>query len=170
MDDAKNYYSDGVARVLKLLKDTFGDTFKEYYDDEPIDIPESRLPCIMVKETTGGVRSGAAGTDDIGEEIVIIVAMNTKDDLGASTDSDLTGSKLRRIVKGQYPPGHAREKEYQDETVMAVIRKNFTLEDAIIDNFVRTDFDLNQRGDTTYTKEAYVTLTIERLAHVPSRT
>lgn len=154
MDDKKNYYKDGVARVLSLLKDTFGDYFKQYYDDEPSEIAQSDLPCVMVREATGIIQSGATGTDDIQEEVVIIIAMNSKDDLGGPEDEDLTGSKLRRVVKGQYPTGHAQAKEYQEKTVMYALRKNFTLDDAVIQNEIQTDFDIAQRGENTYTKEA----------------
>lgn len=169
MDDKNNYYKDGVARVLDILKDTFGDYFKMYYDDELSEVPESNLPCVMVSEGTGTVSSGATGTDNVTEQIVIIVSLNTKDDFGASAVENLTGSRLRRIVKGQYPEGHAKAGQYHEKTVMYALRKHYTLDDAVINNAVETDFSVAQRGQEVYTKEAYVTLNLQRLAFVPSR-
>ncbi|HMT18553.1 MAG TPA: hypothetical protein PKD15_00795 [Candidatus Saccharibacteria bacterium] len=168
MEDAINYYPDGVARVLRLLKETFGEDFT-YYDDDIGDVPEKSLPCIMVREGTGSINANASGTDLLREQIVITVSYNTKDDLRADQSQDLTGAKLRRIVKGQYPDGHARAGYYMDKTIMAVLRKHYTLDDAVIENTIETDFDVAQRGANTYTKEAYITLTIGRRALVPAR-
>ncbi len=169
MEDKNNYYKDGVARVLDILKETFGSYFKMYYDDELSDIPESNLPCVMVSEGTGTVSSGATGTDNLGEEIIIIVSLNPKDDFTGSSEENLTGARLRRIVKGQYPPGHAKAGQYHEQTIMYALRKHYTLDDAVINNAVETNFAVAQRGAQVYTKEAYVTLNLQRLAFVPSR-
>lgn len=169
MDDKTLYYRDGVARVLDLMRDTFGDFFKGYYDDERAELLEGELPCIMVKETTGEVRAGATMTDNVDEQIVIILALNLKEDLGASATDDLTGARLRRIVKGRYPQGHAKAGQYHERTVMSALRSNFSLGDAAIDNVIQTDMDIAQRGEILYTKEAYVTLAIRTLAIVPTR-
>lgn len=159
------YYKDGVARVLELLKDTFGDQFKAYYNGQPEEIPESMLPCIMISETQGKVASGATGTDNILETILIIVALNKKDDIGADPSTDLTEFKLRKFVKGQNP----QTGEYLPETVMYALRKHITMHDAVLSTVIDTDFDVNIRGEETVTQEAYVTVTMERLALVPSR-
>jgi hypothetical protein len=163
--EANTYYKDGVARILELLKDTFGDSFKAYYNGQPEEIPESLLPCIMVSETTGKVSSGATGTDNILETVQIIVALNKKDDIGAPPEQDLTEFKLRKFVKGQDPTTG----EYLPETVMYALRKHITMNDAVLSTSIDTDFDVNVRGEDTVTQEAYVTVLIERLALVPSR-
>lgn len=169
MEDGLNYYEDGVARILKLMRDRFGDYFKTYYDDDIGDIPEANLPCLMVRETGGTIAPSATGTDQIVEQVVIIVSMNSKDDLGARTNQDLTGAKLRRIVKGQYPEGHANAGQYHQQSIMHVLSTHYTLSDGIISREIQTEFDVAQRGANTYTKEAYVTVTISRLAMVPAR-
>lgn len=169
MEDDTLFYDDGVERIMKLMKETFGDDFKAYYDDELPEIAEINLPCIMVKETTGNIAAGATGTDNVDEQVVVIIAMNLKDDIGASETDNLTGTKLRRIVKGQYPQGHAKAGQYHEKSVMYALRTNFTLDDAMIDNVIQTDMDIANRGDV-YTKEAYVTINLRRLAIVPSRT
>jgi len=164
--DAPNYYKDGVARVLELLKNTFGDDpIKGYFNGQPNDIPESMLPAIMVSETAGRIDSGATGTDRITETILIVIAMNKKDDLGAPADIDLTEFKLRKLVKGQDPI----TMEYLPQTVMYAIRKHITMDDAVLNSSISTDFDVQIRGSDTVTQEAYVEVTLERLALIPSR-
>jgi hypothetical protein len=169
MQESDRYYKDGVARILELLKDTFGDQFKSYFNGQPEDIADAQLPCIMVSETTGAVESDATGVDLITETVVIILALNRKDDIGADESTDLTEFKLRKLVKGQYPDGHASQGHYLPETVMYAIRKNITMENSVLQSNITTDFDIIQRGEDTYTQEAYVTVTLQRLAAVPSR-
>lgn len=169
MQETETYYKDGVARVLELLKDTFGEQFKAYYNGQPEEIPESMLPCVMVSETTGSIESGATGTDNILETIVIILALNKKDDMFADPEKDLTEFKLRKLVKGQYPQDHAKKGQYIENTVMYAIRRYISMNDAVLNSRIETDFDVNLRGEEVLTQEAYVVVTLERLALVPSR-
>lgn len=167
MQDTPTYYQDGVARVLDVLKDTFGldGMIKQYFNGQPEEIPESLLPCIMVSETNGAIMADATGTDRIIETVLIIVAMNKKEDLGAPLDVDLTEFKLRKLVKGQDPT----TKQYLPQTIMYALRKHITLNDAVLNSRISTDFDVNIRGQQTVTQEAYIELTIERRALVPTR-
>jgi hypothetical protein len=164
MQETQTYYKDGVARILELLKNALGSNYT-YFNGEP-EFTDTYLPCVMVSETTGGIKSHATGTDLITETIVITIALNKKDDI-LSTDPtiDLTEFKLRKLVKGQHP----ETGEYLPETVMFALRKHITMQDSILSSSITTDFDENVRGDDTITQEAYVTVTMERLAIIPSR-
>jgi hypothetical protein len=165
MTEAQTYYKDGVARIIELLKDALGDGYT-YFNGQPEEIPESLLPCVMVSETVGKVESHATGTDLLTETIMIIIALNKKDDiLGPDPNIDLTEFKLRKLVKGQHPDTG----EYLPETVMYALRKHITMSDSILKTDITTDFDENVRGEETVTQEAYVTVRMERLAIVPSR-
>jgi hypothetical protein len=173
MQDPPTYYKDGVTRILDLLKDTFGTTgmFKAYFNGQPEGIPESLIPCIMVSGATGEVVSAATGTDQITEVVSIIVALNKKDDYGASPDVDLTEFKLRKLVFGQDPA----TQEYLPQTIMYAIRKHISMDDAVLNSRVQISFDesdgagVNVRGPSTVTQEAIVRVTLTRLALVPSR-
>ena len=165
MNDDNTYYQDGVSRILDLVKDTFGEYFKAYFNGQPEEVAQSMLPCVMVSETTGRVESDATGYDRITETVQIILALNKKDDIGASPDVDLTEFKLRKLVKGQDPATG----EYLEETVMYALRKHISMNNAVLLTQIETDFDVNIRGEETVTQEAYVTVTIERLALVQSR-
>ncbi len=171
--EADTYLKDGAARILELMKATFGDYFKAYFDGEPANIPEFYLPCIIIGETEGEISSGATGTDDIIETVTITLVLNKKDDLGASIDSDLTGFKLRKLVKGQNP-STSYPHEYIPQSVMYALRTQITLDDTVLSSTIRTVFGPNARlggsdEEVIATEEAVVTLTLERMALVPSR-
>jgi hypothetical protein len=163
--DNTTYYKDGVARIIELLKDAFGDQFRAYFNGQPEEIAESYLPCIMVSETTGRIASDATGFDAVSETIQIIIALNKKDDIGAPPEQELTEFKLRKLVKGQDPS----TREYLPNTVMYALRKHITMNDGILNQSIETDFDVNVRGEDTVTQEAYVTVTLTRLAKVEER-
>lgn len=162
------YYKDGSARVIELLKDAFGDTFRAYFDGEAIP-EEAFLPCVMVSTSRASITSGATGTDNIAEEILIMMVLSRKDDIGAPLDQDLTEYKIRKLVLGQDP----NTQQYLPQSVMYVLRKHFTLNDGwVMSNSIDVDFAPNARGTLDApinTMEAYITLRIIRAAMVPSR-
>ncbi len=159
-------YKDGATLVLDLLRDAFGDQFEQYYNGDPEEILEVNLPCIMVSETQGAIDYGATGTDNVTETVRITIALNKKDDLGGSEDTDLTELKLRQLVKAQDPDTG----EYIPETIMYALRTHISMGGSVLRSRIETDFDVNIRGETVVTQEAYVTVYIDRLAIVPSRT
>lgn len=170
MNNNTVYYSDGVARVLKLMKDTFNPSgiFKAFYNGEPEYIPEANLPAIVVSETTGRIESGPTGTDVVTEKVIISLIMNKKDEVG-SGDDDLTELKLRRLVKGQHPEGHEKAGQYVEQSVMYALRTFITFDEAVVDSLIETDFSVAQRGEDVFTQEAYISVTIQRMAMVPMR-
>jgi len=164
------YYKDGVAKVLDLMKDTFGDYFKAYFNGQPPNLPEFLLPCLMVVEGAGEITSGATGTDRIVETVTIIIALNKKDDIGATQDTDLTDFKIRKLVKGQDPT----TQEYHRRSVMYALRTYITMDNTVLENRVETEFGENVRvngeGNDLATMEGFVQLQLRRQAIVPSRT
>lgn len=168
MDDDLSYYKDGVDRVRDLMRETFGDYFKAYFSGQPEDLDDTLLPCIMVSESEGSIQSGATGTDDITESILIIVAMNKKQDMGAPVGAELTETKIRKLIKGQ-DPDTSWPYEYRKNTVMYAVRKHITMNEAVLRSSIRTNFALNVRGPNLITQEGYVTITVERCAAVPFR-
>ena len=163
------YYKDGVTRILDLMKETFGDYFKAYFNGEPEMLPESVLPCLIVTETTGAIESGATGTDNITETVTIIAVENKKDDVGSDVADNLTEYRLRKIVKGQYPEGHEKAGQYINPSIMYAIRTYITMSDSVLESRIETKFDVNMISEETMTQEAYVTVTMRRLALVPAR-
>lgn len=165
MDDQTIYYDDGVARVIRILRDTFGDFFKNYYNGEPPEIPPQDMPCVIVSETDGSIEDGATGQDNITETIRITLSVDLREYANASDDTNMAEYHLRKLVKGQDPT----TLEYLPETVMYAIRKHHTINDRATSNTVRTEFAIAERAENFYAQEAYVTLTITRRAMVPER-
>lgn len=171
MDEQANYYKDGPARVLEVLRDNFGDFFKVYYEGNTDEIPKSSLPCLMVTTVNGTVESGALATDVITETIAINVIFNERDFLGADGATDMADVTLRRLVLGQSPTNSQDElHEYIPKSIMYALRTNFTINNGAVDNTIEFDFYPAQRGEQLFTREAVITLRLQRLALVGART
>lgn len=112
-------YEETTRRLLKLMKDTFGDHFKAYYDGDPDQIPTFNLPCIIVDQTNDETERGTWGEDDITETVMIKAIYNKADDYSNNVDPlNLTSRKLRRIVG-------ARDKQtgdYRPDTIKSALR------------------------------------------------
>lgn len=158
------YYDDTSTRVLALLRDTFGEQFKAYFDGEA-EPSEGYLPCIIVSNLRSQVDFSATGTDVITDDIQIVLCRNLKDDLGAAPDKNLTEYILRKQVSGQDPV----TKQYVPQSVLGALRTNITLVDSTIDTKVSINYTQNYRGNIAV-REAYITLQTVHRVQVPLRT
>lgn len=150
------YYDDNATRLLNLMRDTFGDQFRGYFDGDA-EPSEEWLPCIMVSKVRTSADISATGTDDLTEEIQIILCRNIKDDIGADPSRNLTEYTLRKQVEGQDPT----TKYYMPGTVLYALRTNITLSDSTIQNITSIDYTQNYRGNIAV-REAYITVTTVR--------
>lgn len=167
--DGTEYERDSARIVLDLLKDTFGSYFKEYFDGEPEDLTDMQLPCLAVGTPKIAVEMGATATDDITEQVIITLILNKKDDFGAKTSDNLTMFRARKLIMGQLPGDGNTITEYAPNTILYTLRKYITLNGRSTNNRIDVEFDINRRGEDTWTQEAYITLTIDRQALVQTR-
>lgn len=111
---------DNVQRLLGVMKDTFGTTFKCYYDDDPEQIPDFNLPCLVVSQLGDTTDQAAFEQDDVEEELVVKVIMNKKDDFGMDVDpTNMTQRKIRELI-GKRDPATG---DYDARTVKGALRK-----------------------------------------------
>jgi hypothetical protein len=157
--DATPLYDDAVTRLIKLLKDNFKE-IKTVYDGDPIVIPKSNLPCIMVEKTNTAISvvNAYTGHDRFVDQINVTVAFNKSDDLGATDEANLTERKLRRFVEGR----EINSGQWAAGTIMYVLRTHLTLDDYQFNSDVNISYDINPlRPDTVDTAEAIITVTGE---------
>ncbi len=151
-------YEDNVQRLLSLLKDTFGTTFKAYYDDDPERIPDFNLPCIVVSEVSDSTDQGAFEQDDVEEELVVKVIYNKKDDFASDVvPGDMTQRKIRNIISKRDPATG----QYDPKTVKGVLR-TFGLQGIVaIANTMTVAYGITPRVDDVLTSEGHVTFRIQ---------
>jgi hypothetical protein len=116
------------------------------------------------------VQGGAIGTDDIGEQIVIIIVVNRKDYINADPTKDLSEYWIRKKILAQDPV----TSQYVDDCIVGALRRHITLDEASVGQQVHIAIDTNTRfvnkdGESAATFEGYVTVDIDRTALVPVR-
>jgi len=169
----ENFYPDAVIRIRDLLKAAFqaDGTFKGFYDGDPDPVGKSVLPCISVTETDMAFDVGATQTDRNTHTLLIKIMFNKKDDFGAALSDpqvDLTSRKMRWIVLGRDPTTN----NYLPNSVMGVLRPNFTMGNYAIGNSGKVTWGVNEREevDGVATAEAHIMITVEELMVIPTRT
>jgi hypothetical protein len=150
-------YADHAQRLLALLRDTFGDQFKAYYDDDPELIPDFNLPCLVVSQLSDATSQGAYGQDDVEEEYVIKVIYNKKDDFDSQVKAgDLTQSKIRRAISSRDPSTG----QYEAATVKGALR-NYALDGIVaIAPDMSVLYGITPRLEDILTSEGHVTFKI----------
>lgn len=164
MDNSPEY-TDTITRILTLLRTTFGENFKSYYEGDPIQIPKSSFPCIIVEKVATQIAVGATGTDRLTEQLSVRVVLNKSDDYGASDNFDTTERKLRRLVEAR----DASTGLFQADTLMHVLRTNITLGSVVLDSTIEVLYELNPRPEQLVTSEASLSIVTTQDVFVNNR-
>lgn len=156
MDDKIDLLDDSTIIIRSLLKEAFGSTFNAYYEGDPVLIPKSSLPCIIVENVVTAVDQAATSQDEIGEQLSIKVVLNKADDYGKSDDYDSTERKLRRFIQGR----DKVTRHFHHSTLLYVLRKNITLKGLALNSRVDISYDLQPRPNQMVTSEANISVVV----------
>lgn len=153
--------NDSVRAVLDLMRDTFKEDFKTYYDGDPEAIPASNLPAIIVMQANDSTEEGAQGEDDVTDQITVKVVFDKRDDFdGEKADPlNLTETKLRRYM------GHRKNGRYDPRTVKGALRNALLDGVEAIAPTISIEYGINPRvagdGLAALTAEAHATFDIQ---------
>ncbi len=166
IDDDKVF--DTIStRVLRFLKDNFASgQFNAFYDGDPLLIGISRLPAIIVETSSANTLIGPTGFDKWQETITIKIVVNKRDEVGAEEDTVLGYKRLKQLVGAR----DITTKKFIPESLMGILRTNFTLDDVVIHQDVTIDYGIGERGDELLTSEAHIQFTAHELIEIGQRT
>lgn len=151
--------------IRSMLQNGLGNgTFRKFFIGDPMALPSSYLPCIIVTKLKTKYHDGATSTQKVEEHITIKVVFNKMTDIGAPDDSvDLVEDKLEAIVEGCDPvtgmllPG----------TIMSILLSNQFYGDDGTNNWIlgaefEDDYYIDDRGlkDQMITQEAHINVIV----------
>lgn len=156
-----------IDKIIELLREGMsGDgalQIKQFYFGDPIDIPESCLPCIAVEPDRTEVEHGPTGMDDVGYNIVVKVIMDKREDWGKEDSGDVAGvRKLIELTEGQTQATDLG-------TVVGILRTNFTLGENVHNQELTIEYGVTPRPKEVLTAEASVMVNINDLIQVDNR-
>lgn len=156
-----------VDTVIKILKSNLPPGyFKEFYYGDPINIPTSLLPCVMVSKDKTRIIQGPTGMDLLEYPIRIQLAYNKKNELGKSASEVIGVRTLEQYAEGRDPSTG----EFSENTVAGILRKNFTLGNVATDQTIDIDYGLVMRPDKSWTGECQIKCVIQEYVSISGRT
>jgi hypothetical protein len=162
-------YKDVSRRLFDMMTEKFKGTFKMFYLGAPSFMPpEDALPCMIIYKTGNSVTVDATGLDAMTETIMISLIYSEKQDFNSpeSQYQNTTLRKMHNLVEARDPA----TLEWKTGTIMEAIRTNFTLDDSTLGNKAAVNYNVTPIPEAPTLLEAVITLTINSLVQVPSRT
>lgn len=152
-------YPDSVQRVLNLMKSTFGEEFRTYYDGEPEVIPMFNLPCIIVTQTSDTTQEESMGQDKVEDSITVKVVLNKMDDWDGDKVNPLnmTERKIRDFIGKR----DDEEGNFEPRTVKGALRSNLLEDVEAVAHLMNVEYGINPRAVGPNEKTQYATLTAE---------
>lgn len=150
-------------KLIKYLKDYGDKRIKSYYFGDPLIIPVSNLPSVIVSKRSSEVSQGATGLDEADKVYSIKVVMSKKDEMGKNPSEVAVQRTISDIVEGTDGSNN-----WTATSIMGVLRKYFTLGDTIEDQTIAIEYFLTERGELV-TEEAEITINIKDFVSVDER-
>lgn len=137
----EKYKDPIINKYIEIISANNG-VFKAYYHGDPVKIPMSNLPCVIIakSQTRAAQMTNSQDGHEVG--ITITVVTDIRSDLSTQDNIDLVVpglSKLYELVEG-------RNEDYtlKDDCILGILRKNQLLDAA---NNLRTDLTSVTRID-----------------------
>lgn len=147
-------------KIIEYLK-TYGDKrIKAYYYGDPLVIPLSNMPAIIVENRSSQITQEATGIDQLNNIYMIKLVMNKKNELSKNPEEVVLQRTMADIIMKR-----TASNSYEPNSIMGILRKYFTLGNVIENQEVNIEFFLAQRGDLI-TEEAEITINIKDLVNV----
>lgn len=154
-----------ARKIWQLLRDNLSDPFRAFYYGDPVLIPESMLPCIVVDTINSASDLGPTQFDDLTTSVIVKVIFNKKDDFNATPEQALTKQKVEFYTEGR----DINTGLYLPNTIMGILRTNITLEENASQFTAGVNYDVIIRPEDTITEESHTTLNVSAIIQVPNR-
>ena len=159
--------------IINLLKTNLGlSRFKKWYHGDPIYLPKSALPCLIVQPNETRIDTETTAQDKLIHTVTIIVAVSKREEFGKTPDAVVAQLILEDLMIGV----DATTEQYDLNTVVGILRKNFTMPESSTSRFTFQDgqirYGVSDRGlapASLPTAEAHYRATFRELVIVPSR-
>jgi len=154
---------DIILQVKKILEENVSPELKRpFFDGDPIIVSKSHMPTIAVVLSRTNIDTGPTGFDKYLYTVVIKVIINKEEDFNKEPAQVVAHRTLRNFVEG------IKDGIIDEQSVVGVLRKNFTLSNSILNQIIAIDYNTINREDII-TEEAWITMTILKNIEVSGR-
>lgn len=154
---AADTYEEPTARILRFLREEFGETFKAYYDGDPDAIPAFNLPAVVVEKQRDTTAQGPTGLSRVDESILIKLIYDKADDWEASDSTvDLTMKKIRQAFEAR----DAATGKYLPNSIKGALKTRLKMDDAVLQEDMTLELGVVPRVDDLITAEGHLTVNV----------
>lgn len=147
---------------------------KSFWDGDPIAIPQSALPAIIIETRDADFDNFSTMQVSNLEEVVIKVLVNKKDDKGKASEQVLGHRTLKELVEGR---DESDRKYLHPNSICSILFTNFSLTNNAYNQTITRRYGISVRRDAAnrkadnlmYIAEAQITTRVEDLIEVPGR-
>jgi hypothetical protein len=125
-------YQDPIlSAYAKLIKDATGDTFKVVYFGDPIRVPRSMIPCLILSKVNTDVRQFSNQQDEHAIKIIATVITDVRDEKDMNDQMHLADgiSQLYDIIEGRKP-----DFSLKDASLLNILRKEITVDTGSVES------------------------------------
>jgi len=139
-----NYADPVIEKYFDLIKANTG-VFKAYFQGDPIRVPASMLPCLIISKSETRVGPHTNAEDEHGIQLVATVISDVRSDLADNNRTVMGISTLYDIVEG-------RNADYslKSNSLLSILRENINVDTALN---LRTDLGSITRVDYGTTRQ-----------------
>jgi len=160
---AHKYAENVTEKIMRLLKDGMGSgQIKTFYYGDPIILPQSRLTACLVNEVRTEIEVENTAQDLYRHFVTVTIVINKKTEFNKTPREQVGKRHLENIIGGiDLVTG-----KVADESVLGIIRQNFTLGSFAENQQVDVEYALGQRGTDVITEEVDLRFVIEDIVEV----
>ncbi len=153
-----------IERFIELIKAVEGVAFKSYYHGDPLVIPKSNLPALLISKDNTPIGDASNAEDYHRPRFVFTVVTDIREQIGSPADGDIVvaDSMLYDIFEGRNEDFSLKE-----TALVAILRKNHEIgNDTHID--LRSElipdygFSFGKRGERSWAVEGMLTIDLYR--------
>ena len=166
MPQTTGYKKTVPDTLLALFKSKLGESiFKAYYMGDPIIIPHSLLPAMIISEPATDYDDGPTGFDEIKHNVLIQICFDKRSEFGKKDKEATLERTIDNIAQGR----DETTGDYKDISIVGILRRNITLGNLSIRSINGVQKGIVDRSETLTTTEAHIKITITELQSVANR-
>jgi hypothetical protein len=152
--------------IIRFLKEGLpSGYFQEFFYGDPLEIPTSLMPCVVVEKIKTDIIQGPTGMDKSHYTITVKLVYNKKNDFGKDASEVLGVRALENYAEGIDPATG----EYDTRSVASILRKNFTLGQILTNETMLIQYGIVPRPGDELTAECHITVQIDEFKLVSGR-
>lgn len=161
-------FRDTLAQhIINILQENLpSGIFKQYYEGDPLAIPEGNYPAVCVVKTVTRYKTQAMGLDERRHFFNIELVFDKRSEFGKNSNEVILQKTMEQLAEGIDPTTNT----YSAMSVVGILRTLFTLQGWTVDNNIAVQYNVNPNRGNVLSLDAIIQCDFMETIQVPNRT